>query len=90
MHPRCRLLDGLIGELELTAACHLVGGRVYLLHHGAGVFANTLLAERLVVSHAEHVNRLVMLSANCILVTPLRHGVHASTHLVREHLLLLA
>lgn len=88
MHPRCRLLDGLIGELELTAACHLVGGRVYLLHHGASVFANTLLAERLVVSHAEHVNRLVMLSANCILA-PRRHRVHPSTHLVREHLLLL-
>ena len=88
VHPRCRLLDGLIRELELTAARHLVRGRVYLLHHGADVFTNTLLAERLIVGHAKHIDRLIMLSANCVLA-PLRQRVHPSTHLARQHLLLL-
>ena len=89
MHARRRLLDGLVGEFELALALYLVTWRVYRLRVLADVFAHTLLAKRLVVGHAEHVDRLIVLSANCV-VTPLwRHLVHASAHLACKDLLLL-
>ena len=89
MHARSRLLDGLFREFELALALYLVTWRVYLQGVLADVFTDALLAKRLVVGHAEHVDRLIVLSANCV-VTPLRrHLVHASAHLACKHLLLL-
>ena len=66
MHPCRRLFDGLVGELQLAVAGHLVGRRVWhphIVHHGALVLTDALLAQRFVVAHAEHVDGLVVLSA---------------------------
>ena len=42
-----------------------------------------LLAQGLIVAHAEHIDRLVVLSANCILL-PLGQSIHALPHLPIE------
>lgn len=92
MHARDRLLDGLLCILQLAAAAHLVRwrvshARVLRLHHGALVLWHALLAQGLVVTHAKHVDRLVVLSANCILAPPGRQRVHVASHLAGHHLL---
>lgn len=84
MHPCDRLLDGLVYELQVNWAL-LATWRVsytLVLHHVLLVFWDALLAEGLVVSHAEHVDRLVMFRAYRIL---LDRG-HLRSHLVRYHL----
>ena len=85
MHARDRLLDGLVRVLQLTlgagATSHLVRSRV-CVHVVSLVLRHTLLAKSLVVTHAEHVNRLVMLRAIRILL----NGVHRRSHGALHHL----
>ena len=92
MHPGDGLLDGLVCVLQVALARlatrkspHLVRWRVshtLVVHHVLLVFWDALLAECLVVAHAEHIDRLVMFRANRIL---LDRG-HLRSHLVWYHL----
>lgn len=78
MHARDRLLDGLVWVLELAVLAarvpHLIRRRVSHraeLNHLV-VFGHAVRTKRLVVSHAETIDRLVMPSANRIV----HHLVH--------------
>lgn len=82
MHTSDGLLDRNFCELQLTAASrHLMISRRRVSQDLPLVIAHALLAQRLVVTHAEHVDRLVMLSTNCVLL-PLGQWIHAAAHLV--------
>ena len=92
MHPGDGLLDGLVHVLQVALArlaarksLHRVRWRVshtLVVQHALLMFRDALLAEGLVVAHAEHVDRLVMFRANRIL---LDRG-HLRSHLIRYHL----
>ncbi len=85
MHAGYRLLDGLVSVLETALGVgptsHLVRRRV-CIHVVSLVLRHALLAKSLVVTHAEHVDGLVMLCAIRILL----NGIHVRSHRILHHL----
>lgn len=90
VHSCDRLLDGLLYRFKIHLGClapDLIT-RWRVSHHAAVplhvllVLRHALLAQGLVVLHAEGIDGQVMFRANCILL----NGVHLRTHVTLHHL----